>query len=159
MTAGLVVGAAGGIGGACVAALAGSADRMILADRDETRLNEAAAGLGSATVPVATGTALRWAVIASGVPLRGGLADLDEAAIAEVFQANLVGPALLLRALADVRWTTPASLASSAPSRPRARSPTAPSTGPRRPGWSGSPCRSAPSGPGAAYGSTWSRRA
>jgi NAD(P)-dependent dehydrogenase (short-subunit alcohol dehydrogenase family) len=128
MKVGLVLGATGGIGGACVPALAGSVDRMILVGRDDARLKETVAAAGSGALPlradVATGAgraaivdavssggaALRWAVLASGVPLRGGLAELDEAAIAETFQANLVGPALLLRALAGLRWANPASL-------------------------------------------------
>ena len=113
VSVGLVLGAAGGIGGACVTALAGSVDRMVLVDRDSGRLPGAAEAAGKGAVPVvadiveAAGRAaivravgetrddLAWVVLASGVPLRGGLADLDEAAIAATFQANLVGPALL----------------------------------------------------------------
>jgi NAD(P)-dependent dehydrogenase (short-subunit alcohol dehydrogenase family) len=128
MTVGLVLGATGGIGGACVTALAGSVERMILVGRDSGRLQVAATAAGTGAVPVVadvvdpagraaiisavseTNDELRWVVIASGVPLRGGLAQLDEAAIAETFAANLVGPALLLRARADLRWTSRASV-------------------------------------------------
>jgi NAD(P)-dependent dehydrogenase (short-subunit alcohol dehydrogenase family) len=53
---------------------------------------------------------LRWVVIASGVPLRGALSDLDPIAIAETFQVNLIGPALLLHALSGMQWTQPASV-------------------------------------------------
>src|SRR5690349_6779977 len=120
MTVGLVLGATGGIGSACVAALKGSVDRIVLVGRDAARLSEARANAGDGAVAIpadvsdlvglaaiidaisASGAPLRWAVFASGVPLRGGLADLDETAITETFQSNLVGPALLLRALADV---------------------------------------------------------
>ncbi len=127
-TVGLVVGAGGGIGAASAAALAGSVSRMVLADRDAGRLRQAAAAIGEDGHPVvadiaaakdraalidaiaAAGGELRWVVLASGLPLRGSLADLDEAAIAAAFQANLVGPALLLRALADVRWAPRAAV-------------------------------------------------
>jgi NAD(P)-dependent dehydrogenase (short-subunit alcohol dehydrogenase family) len=128
VSVGLVIGAAGGIGGACATALAGSVGRMLLVDRDKARLPGIAEGFGKSALPVLadigeaggrtaivravteTGDALRWLVLASGVPLRGGLDQFDEAAIADTFQANLLGPVLLLRALADVRWTSPASV-------------------------------------------------
>lgn len=128
MTTGLVLGATGGIGGACVTALAGSVDRMVVVGRDRARLNgaEAAAGEGAIAVAADIGEAagrdaivaavtaaahpLRWVVVASGMPLRGGLSDVEPAAIAETFQANLVGPVLLLRALSDLAWTNPASV-------------------------------------------------
>jgi NAD(P)-dependent dehydrogenase (short-subunit alcohol dehydrogenase family) len=128
MTLGLVLGATGGIGGACVTALAGSVERMILVGRDAKRLPAAAkaAGAGALTVAADIGDAdgrtrivravmkagapLRWAVLASGVPLRGALAEFDPEAIAATFQANLIGPALLLRALCEAEWTPSASV-------------------------------------------------
>ena len=54
---------------------------------------------------------LRWVVIASGAPLRGALGELDPAAIVETHESNLIGPTLLLRALSDLRWSNPASVA------------------------------------------------
>jgi NAD(P)-dependent dehydrogenase (short-subunit alcohol dehydrogenase family) len=127
MRVGLVVGATGGIGGACARALAGSVDRMILTGRDKTKLATIAAELGATVNSVAADIAtdegraailaglgsdeMRWVVIASGAPLRGPLSDLDPAAIVETFQSNLIGPALLLRALSSVNWTKPASVA------------------------------------------------
>ena len=128
MTVGLVVGATGGIGGACVGALAGSVEHLIVTGRDPERLSSAerAAGVGAIAVVAdiaeedgraaivgairASCAALRWVVIASGAPLRGALADLDEGDITRTFQCNLIGPALLLRALSDVKWTLSASV-------------------------------------------------
>ena len=128
MSAGIVIGATGGIGGASAAALASSVDRLILTGRDAERLAAVARTVaGDARTVIAdiaepggraaiiraigeTGDALRWAVIASGAPLRGPLAELDEAAIEATFRSNLVGPALLLRALAGVRWAPRAAL-------------------------------------------------
>jgi NAD(P)-dependent dehydrogenase (short-subunit alcohol dehydrogenase family) len=127
MTVGLVVGATGGIGGACARALAGSVDRMAVTGRDEAKLRAVAADVGASAVPVVAdiaavagrdailaavaGGTLRWVVIASGAPLRGELDELDPEAIVETFHANLIGPALLLRALAETDWSTPASVA------------------------------------------------
>ncbi len=127
MSAGLVIGAGGGIGGACVAALASSAAPMIVVDRDDDRLGAATAAAGEGAVRLCADIArpegraailaalkdaapLRWAVLASGLPLRGKLANLDPDDIVEVFEANLIGPTLLLRALSDMRWATPASV-------------------------------------------------
>jgi NAD(P)-dependent dehydrogenase (short-subunit alcohol dehydrogenase family) len=127
MTIGLVVGATGGIGSACALALAGSVDRMVLTGRDQTKLAAIATEVGPSAIAVtadiatdagrdaifkaATGAELRWVVIASGAPLRGALDELDPAAIADTFHANLIGPALLLRGLAGANWANPASVA------------------------------------------------
>ena len=127
MSAGIVIGATGGIGGACAKALAGSVDRLILTGRNQARLAAVAAGIDGTRLVVAdiaeaegraaiiaaireTREPLRFAVIASGAPLRGPLAELDEAGIEATFRSNLVGPALLLRALADVAWAPHASV-------------------------------------------------
>jgi NAD(P)-dependent dehydrogenase (short-subunit alcohol dehydrogenase family) len=126
MSVGLIVGATGGIGGACARSLAGSVDRVILTGRDKAKLAAIAAEVGNTADPVVAdiatdngraailgalrSEALRWVVIASGAPLRGPLAELDPAAIAETFQSNLVGPALLLRGLSEAAWTKPASV-------------------------------------------------
>jgi NAD(P)-dependent dehydrogenase (short-subunit alcohol dehydrogenase family) len=127
MTLGIVVGATGGIGGACAKALAGSVKRMVVTGRDSGKLTaiarEVGAGVTEVIADIATdagrgailqqvaGEEIRWLVIASGAPLRGALDELDPAAIADIFQSNLIGPALLLRALADARWSNPASVA------------------------------------------------
>jgi NAD(P)-dependent dehydrogenase (short-subunit alcohol dehydrogenase family) len=125
MTVGLVVGATGGIGGACARALAGSVDRIVLTGRDRKKLDSIVAEVGRAEAVVADiatdkgraailaapGTEeVRWVVIASGAPLRGALADLDPDAIVDTFQSNLIGPTLLLRGLSDVAWAKPASV-------------------------------------------------
>lgn len=128
MTTGLVLGATGGIGGACAAALSGSVDRMILVGRESIRLDAAMAAGGAEAVGVVAdiggvegraaiveavaraGAPLRWVVMASGGPLRGALSDVEPEAIASLFQVNLVGPIMLLRGLADLPWTKPASV-------------------------------------------------
>jgi NAD(P)-dependent dehydrogenase (short-subunit alcohol dehydrogenase family) len=125
MTVGLVVGATGGIGGACARALAGSVTRMIVTGRDRSKLatiatetsadevvGDIATNSGRAAILNAIGgDGLRWVVIASGAPLRGALADLDPDAIVDTFQSNLVGPTLLLRGLSEVHWAKGASVA------------------------------------------------
>jgi len=127
MTTGLVVGATGGIGGACARALAGSVERMVVTGRDQAKLAAIAGEVGKSAEPVIADIAgpagraailaalardeIRWVVIASGAPLRGALADLDPQAIGDTFQSNLVGPALLLHALAAIRWSKAASVA------------------------------------------------
>jgi NAD(P)-dependent dehydrogenase (short-subunit alcohol dehydrogenase family) len=123
---GLVIGAAGGIGAACVRALAGSADLIVLAGRRRRPLEALAAGTESATVIAAADVAtavgrdtivdavggdVAWVVLASGVPVRKPLAELAEREIESAFAANLVGPALLLRRLLDLRWQEPKAIA------------------------------------------------
>jgi NAD(P)-dependent dehydrogenase (short-subunit alcohol dehydrogenase family) len=123
MTTGLVIGATGGIGGACTRALEGSVDTLIVSGRDRKKLGEVGgnrvvvadiadpSGRGAIVEAVrASGAPLRWVVVASGSPLRGPLADLTEADIAATYASNLVGPTLLIRALGELAWTNPASL-------------------------------------------------
>jgi NAD(P)-dependent dehydrogenase (short-subunit alcohol dehydrogenase family) len=128
MRTGLVLGASGGIGSACARALAGSVDRLVLVGRDRERLAGVAETIGPAAMTLAadvstpqgreaivdavsaTDVELGWVVLASGRPLRGPLAELDEAAIAETFAVNLVGPALLLRRLSDAPWAETGSV-------------------------------------------------
>jgi NAD(P)-dependent dehydrogenase (short-subunit alcohol dehydrogenase family) len=123
MTIGLVIGATGGIGGACATALAGSVETLIATGRDPAKLKQVAATAsviadvadpaGRAAVidaVRAAGAPLRWVIIASGAPLRGPLAELSEADIAATYASNLVGPTLLVRALGALAWTIPASL-------------------------------------------------
>jgi NAD(P)-dependent dehydrogenase (short-subunit alcohol dehydrogenase family) len=127
MKTGLVIGATGGIGGACARSLAGSVERMVVSGRNQSKLAAIAGEVGQSAEAVTADIAspagrdailaalgrqeVRWVVIASGTPLRGALADLDPQAIADTFESNLVGPALLLRELAAIRWTKPASVA------------------------------------------------
>ncbi len=120
MSTGLVIGATGGIGAACAAALTGSVEETIVTGRDAKRLADIAGkrvvadlatklGRDAIVEAVRASSPLRWVVIASGAPLRGPLADLKEADIEATFAANLVGPTLLLRALAHVAWMPRAS--------------------------------------------------
>ncbi len=126
MSTGIVVGAGGGIGAACARALAGSVELIVLAGRRREPLEAVAADVEvrTAVVPADVATAagrdaivsaieggLGWVVLASGIPLRKPLADLDEGEISAAFAANLVGPALLLNRLLGLRWEPPAAVA------------------------------------------------
>jgi NAD(P)-dependent dehydrogenase (short-subunit alcohol dehydrogenase family) len=117
MSTGLVIGASGGIGAACAAALLGSVETMIATGRDAAKLAAVPGASKRVVADIATAVGreaileavrasppLRFVVIASGAPLRGPLAELDDADIEATFAANLVGPTLLLRALAATAW-------------------------------------------------------
>lgn len=125
MTAGIVVGATGGIGAACARALAGTVERMVLTGRSEEALRALADGIDSETrmvvadisavagreaIAAAAGEALGWLVLASGVPLRRPLAELEEEEIETAFATNLVGPTLLLRRLLSLQWEAPRAI-------------------------------------------------
>ncbi len=123
MSTGIVVGATGGIGAACARALADSAERIVLTGRrqdaleqlaDELRGEAVAADIatseGREAVAAATGTGISWLVLASGIPLRRPLAELDEEEIETAFRTNLVGPTLLLRRLLAHPWEEPRAL-------------------------------------------------
>jgi meso-butanediol dehydrogenase / (S,S)-butanediol dehydrogenase / diacetyl reductase len=121
MTVGIVVGAGGGIGAACAHALDATVDLMVLAGRSNPGLLATASTLtGKAATVVADITSkagretiagavvdteeIAWLILASGVPLRGPLAQLAPAEIQDTLMTNLVGPALLIRRLLDSRW-------------------------------------------------------
>lgn len=128
MSVGVVVGASGGIGAACARAMASSVDRLVIVGRDRARLRRLRADLATSSVEVAADVAttdgreaiaraiegaagpLAWLVVASGAPLRGPFAELEEEAILDAFLTNLVGPTLLLRRLAAAAWTPAASI-------------------------------------------------
>jgi 3-oxoacyl-[acyl-carrier protein] reductase len=127
MSVGIVVGAGGGIGSACARALDATVDLMVLAGRSKRRLQPTASILtGKAATVVADittedgrdaiaaaareGEGIAWLILASGVPLRGPLAQLAQADIQNTLMTNLVGPALLIRRLLDGRWLPNASI-------------------------------------------------
>jgi NAD(P)-dependent dehydrogenase (short-subunit alcohol dehydrogenase family) len=125
MSTGILVGAGGGIGCACARALDGSAEPIILAGRRRESLDKVAAELQTRTTVVAADVAIidgrdailaaiegpiGWVVVASGIPLRSPLRDLDDEQIARAFATNLVGPALLLRRLLELDWEEGASI-------------------------------------------------
>jgi NAD(P)-dependent dehydrogenase (short-subunit alcohol dehydrogenase family) len=128
MSIGVVVGAAGGIGSACARALAGAADRIVVTDRTGAPLTELERELGRSTTAVvadltraegresiaravdAADGELTWLVLAAGVPLRAPLAELAPEEIVAAFDANLVGPTLLIRRLLDCRWAAAGSI-------------------------------------------------
>jgi NAD(P)-dependent dehydrogenase (short-subunit alcohol dehydrogenase family) len=120
MSTGIVVGATGGIGAACARALAGTAERIVLTGRRQDALEElgremdavvVAADITSAegreAVAAAAGTGMSWLVLASRIPLRRPLAELDDDEIEAAFRTNLVGPTLLLRRLLAHPWDEP----------------------------------------------------
>ena len=126
MSVGVVLGAGGGIGSACARALDATVDRMVLAGRSDASLRATASALTGKTATVvaditteigreAIAAALdreeiSWVILASGVPLRGPLAQLAPADIEDTFMTNLIGPVLLIRRLLDARWLPNASI-------------------------------------------------
>lgn len=125
MSAGIVIGAAGGIGAACSRRLNGSVDVLILSGRAREPLDRLASELGGGAVAVVADIAtaegrkaildavcdsIDWIVLAHGVPLRKPLAELEEWEIADTFAVNLVAPTLLLRLLLDRKWSSAASI-------------------------------------------------
>jgi len=125
MSTGIVIGATGGIGGACARALSTSAGRLLLSGRRREALAELANEVGEAAVPVAADVAtvegrqavaaavegpLAWLVLAHGLPLRKPLTELEAREIEELFAANLVGPALLLKDLLRLEWAEPKAI-------------------------------------------------
>jgi NAD(P)-dependent dehydrogenase (short-subunit alcohol dehydrogenase family) len=123
VTTGIVVGATGGIGGACARALADCADRVLLCGRRAESLDDLAGELQAVPVvaDVATATGRRavvdavegrlvWTVLAHGLPLRRPLTELAGPEIEELFAANLVGPTLLLNDLLGLEWSDPKAI-------------------------------------------------
>jgi NAD(P)-dependent dehydrogenase (short-subunit alcohol dehydrogenase family) len=125
VSSGTVIGATGGIGGACARRLAGSTDVLVLSGRREEPLAELARELGPGAVAVAADIAtaagrdailgavrepLAWVVLAHGMPLRRPLTEASESEIVDVFETNLVAPTLLVRRLLDLRWKESAAL-------------------------------------------------
>ena len=125
MSAGIVVGASGGIGSACARRLHHAADTSILIDTARQPLELLVDDLGPATTAVVADVAtsegrdaivqavrepIGWVVLAHGVPLRKPFADLREHEIVEAFAVNLIAPTLLLRRLLDLEWTSSASI-------------------------------------------------
>jgi NAD(P)-dependent dehydrogenase (short-subunit alcohol dehydrogenase family) len=126
VSTGIVVGASGGIGSASALALAGSADRLVLAGRRREALAALAAEIGPSAV-VAPGDIaeeggraavldavdgpIAWLVLASGIPLRRRMTDAGPADVERAFAVNLVGPALLIHRLLARDWVAPAAIA------------------------------------------------
>ena len=118
MRVGLVVGAAGGIGSACAAALADAVDRLVLVDRRPITATAAIPGAEDCSADIVTpegreavraqvartGGRLAWAILASGEPLREGFQTAPSTMIERCFLVNLVAPVLLVRQLLDLSW-------------------------------------------------------
>jgi NAD(P)-dependent dehydrogenase (short-subunit alcohol dehydrogenase family) len=125
VSTGIVIGATGGIGGACSRSLVACAGRLVLCGRRREALDELAADLGSTAVPIAADVAtaegreavaaavdgsLAWVVLAQGLPLRKPLVELECAEIEHLFAVNLVGPTLLLNDLLQLEWSDPKAI-------------------------------------------------
>lgn len=121
---GLLLGASGGIGRACLNGLLNLAPRVLAVARSEDRLPptservvRCAADLGTEDgrdrivgMIVAMRSPIRYVVMASGVPYRSELSSATAADWDSVVRANLSGPALLLGKLLAQQWTQPATV-------------------------------------------------
>jgi NAD(P)-dependent dehydrogenase (short-subunit alcohol dehydrogenase family) len=123
---GMIVGATGGIGGACARALVDAADRVVLTGRNDSALHALAGELGPRAVPVVADVVdqrarerivdaiglgqVSWVVLAAGMPLRESIVTVDPEEIRRTFEVNLVAPTLLIRRLLDCSWNRPASI-------------------------------------------------
>jgi NAD(P)-dependent dehydrogenase (short-subunit alcohol dehydrogenase family) len=122
VSVGIVIGAGGGIGSACARALDGAAERLVLAGRPleavaaeiQARTTvvpaDLAAAEGRRAIVAAVEAPIAWVVLASGIPLRKPLREVDDEQITRAFATNLVGPALLLRVLLELEWEEGASI-------------------------------------------------
>jgi NAD(P)-dependent dehydrogenase (short-subunit alcohol dehydrogenase family) len=125
VTAGVVVGAAGGIGSACARRLQAAADTTILIDTAREPLDLLVGDLGPGATAVVADVAtaegrdavveavrepIAWVVLAHGVPLRKPLAELREHEILDAFAVNLIAPTLLIRRLLDLEWASSSSI-------------------------------------------------
>lgn len=112
----LVVGGTGVLGGLTARALADRGARIVVTGRDEARLTEIAAQVGTEPIALdvvddrACGDAVASAVeqlggldgivVATGVPAFGPAVDTDAAVAEELFAVNTLGPMSLVRAAA-----------------------------------------------------------
>lgn len=121
---GLLLGASGGIGRACLEPLLGMTPRIIAVARSAGRLPPASdrilpcvADVGTtegrdAIVELAEGLSapIRYLVVASGVSHRSSIQEATESDWDRILRSNLVGPALLLGRLLRLSWTEPATI-------------------------------------------------
>lgn len=116
-TAGLVVGATGGLGSALARELSGRGARLALSGRNGAKLDALAGELGAVLIPAdltepgaperivreartALGE-LRLAVNTAGLVAFGEVATLEESALRELVEVDLIAPILITRALVD----------------------------------------------------------
>jgi NAD(P)-dependent dehydrogenase (short-subunit alcohol dehydrogenase family) len=116
-SAGIVVGAGGGIGSACVSLLEGAAESLLLVDRrpigasGASNARSCVADIGTSQGREAVleqarsgGGRIAWLVLASGEPLREPFEQASPDAIERCLHANLVAPVLLVRELLGLEW-------------------------------------------------------
>jgi NAD(P)-dependent dehydrogenase (short-subunit alcohol dehydrogenase family) len=121
---GIVLGASGGIGSACIQKLArhspfvlGVSRRTPALSVDTGRFKFCAADITTrlgrdavlAAVRETTGR-IRYLVVASGVPHRNQIEDDADADWVRVLATNLIGPCLLFSELLRLQWTRPAAV-------------------------------------------------
>jgi NAD(P)-dependent dehydrogenase (short-subunit alcohol dehydrogenase family) len=118
MNTGIVVGAGGGIGSACVSLLDGAAESMLLVDRRPVSTSGKASHVRACVADVGTSQGraavldqarsglgrIAWLVLASGEPLREPFERASADAIERCLHANLVAPVLLVRELLRLDW-------------------------------------------------------
>ncbi len=93
-------------------------ERLVLVGRSPDRLSSVAISSNSVAVQAdisteagrnavlgaISGMTISWLVIASGVPLRGSVSELDPDAIVNAITTNLLGPVLLIQQLLAQDW-------------------------------------------------------
>ncbi len=121
---GLVLGASGGIGGACLQALAPLTRTVVAVSRKplddvpaEGDVRSCRADLATdegraAIVEAVTACAapIAWVVIASGQPYRGPVGSISAHELRALLDVNLVGPMVLVGDLLKLDWRTPAAI-------------------------------------------------
>lgn len=121
---GLLLGASGGIGRACLEPLLGMAPRIIAVGRSAGRLPSASDRILPCVADIGTtegrdsivelveelSLPIRYVVLASGIAHRSAIQDATEGDWDRTLRSNLVGPALLLGRLLRLTWSEPAAI-------------------------------------------------
>jgi NAD(P)-dependent dehydrogenase (short-subunit alcohol dehydrogenase family) len=124
---GVLIGAAGTIGGSCLRALSGSATSYVLADLHADALAAAVAAVPGASHvqadlshpggPASIAAAVRkmrmpvaWLVMAAGTPQRGAFDQTPADRLDHVFRVNCLGPLHVIRELLGAEWLPDASI-------------------------------------------------
>jgi NAD(P)-dependent dehydrogenase (short-subunit alcohol dehydrogenase family) len=120
---GVIIGASGGIGSACLSRLEGVARRTVAVSRTDPEqksrgsisfrsadISQAAGRRRVTRAAASLGLPLRYLVIASGIPVRGPIEVSSQAEWDLAMANNVVGPALMLAELLSLEWATPASV-------------------------------------------------
>lgn len=121
---GVILGASGGIGRACLHRFADHPTRIVAVGRSLERLPQSDENVLSCVADISTDEGcervlelvtrearpIRFVVVASGVAHRASLTESTSRDWDRVLRANLIGPAVLLGGLLTREWTEPASI-------------------------------------------------